>query len=46
MNRSLLTVLLSSGILGFVGCSKEEPEGTAEQMGKKTATCNSEENGL
>jgi hypothetical protein len=35
MNRSLLPILLISGILGVVGCSKEEPEGTAEQMGKK-----------
>jgi hypothetical protein len=35
MNRSILPVLLISGILGAVGCSKEEPEGTAEQMGKK-----------
>jgi hypothetical protein len=35
MNRSFLTVLLVSGILGVVGCSKEEPEGAAEKMGKQ-----------
>lgn len=35
MKQSFLAVLLISGILGVVGCSKEEPEGTAEQMGKQ-----------
>ena len=35
MKRSFLAALLASGILGLAGCSKEEPEGTAEKMGKQ-----------
>ena len=35
MLRSLLSVFLLSFILGLGACSKEEPEGTAEKMGKK-----------
>jgi len=35
MKRSFVAALLVSGILGVVGCSKEEPEGTAEKMGKQ-----------
>ena len=35
MQRSLLSAFLLSVILGLGACSKEEPEGTAEKMGKK-----------
>jgi hypothetical protein len=35
MKQTLVPALLMSAILGVVGCTKEEPEGTAEQMGKK-----------
>jgi uncharacterized protein YjbJ (UPF0337 family) len=33
--RSLVSILLLSVILGLSACSKEEPEGTAEKLGKK-----------
>ena len=35
MQRSLVSAFLLSFILGLGACSKEEPEGTAEKMGKK-----------
>ena len=35
MKHSFLAVLFVSSIVGVVGCSKEEPDGTAEKMGKK-----------
>lgn len=35
MQRSLVSASLLSFILGLGACSKEEPEGTAEKMGKK-----------
>ena len=35
MQRSLLSAFLLSFILGLGACSKEEPEGSAEKMGKK-----------
>jgi len=35
MKHSLISALLVSVVLGVVGCSKEEPEGTAEKMGKQ-----------
>lgn len=35
MQRSFLFTILFSIILGLSACSKEEPEGTAEKMGKK-----------
>ena len=34
MQRSLLSAFLLSVILGLGACSKEEPEGAAEKMGK------------
>jgi hypothetical protein len=33
--RSLASALLFSVILGLGACSKEEPEGTAEKLGKQ-----------
>ena len=35
MRFSPVLALVVGVTLGVVGCSKEEPEGTAEQMGKK-----------
>jgi hypothetical protein len=35
MQRSLVSALLFSVILGLSACSKEEPEGTAEKLGKQ-----------
>jgi len=35
MQRSVISILLLSVILGLGACSKEEPEGAAEKMGKK-----------
>jgi F0F1-type ATP synthase membrane subunit b/b' len=35
MQRSLVSAFLLSVILGLGACSKEEPEGTAENIGKK-----------
>jgi uncharacterized lipoprotein len=35
MKQSFVLTALVSAVLGLSACSKEEPEGTAEQMGKK-----------
>jgi len=35
MKNSFVLAFLLSVALGLTACSKEEPEGTAEQMGKK-----------
>jgi predicted solute-binding protein len=35
MQRSLVSAFLLSFSLGLAACSKKEPEGTAEKMGKK-----------
>lgn len=35
MKRSFVSVFLLGAVVGLSACSKEEPEGTAEQMGKK-----------
>lgn len=35
MQRSFASALLFSAVIGMTACSKEEPEGAAEQMGKK-----------
>jgi hypothetical protein len=35
VQRSLLSAVVFSAILGLGACSKEEPEGTAEKLGKQ-----------
>ena len=35
MQRSLISAVVFSAILGMGACSKEEPEGNAEKLGKQ-----------